>query len=353
MKRLLMALSVSAFVFCSSTFAQDASSAWRDVLKRCAKTDLIGKQSLFFGVSNLIGPGSVWRRADDHSIRLVSVLSDAIPNEGDQALIVKANNVAACVGNSTSRWNVRLGLPFTTGATPLSLNIGALLGTAHDVTVSVKGFAVDALDEGQWKKAFSTLGTDNVFYKDTLEPNRLLAENSVKVTGLVAVFNFSHDFSADVQAQYKGKTFTLGNSSSAGTSSSGSASGGTPATASGNPATTNGGSSPASSGPTTSTTGNVCASSGSSGAPANSGTSTSGGGSPGTGIATFHIDFSGSRQITICADGPFYILSAYSNLQNGTPIGVAPSQARIVLTDATLPAHAVPASDRQEPKSKQ
>jgi hypothetical protein len=355
MKRLLLMMLM--FCLSGSIFAQDASSAWRDVIKKCAKTDLIGKQSLFFGVSNLIGPGSIWRRADDKSIRLVSVLSDAFPTATDQALIVKANNTAGCVGDSTSRWNLRFGLPISTGATPISLNIGAILGGAHKVTVSVKGFALDTLDEDQWKKAFSTLGTDNVFFKDSQQPNRLLAENAVKVTGLTAVFDFSHDLSADVQAQYKGKAFTLGNSSSGSTKSGSNSSSGS-TTASGgsaaNTSTPSTNSSSTNSSNSGSATAGACASSSPSGsAPTGTNstatnTSTSGSNS-GSGSATLHIDVSGSRQITICVDGPFYILAAYSSLTNGTPIGIAPTQASIVLTDATLPEHAVAATDRPAP----
>lgn len=338
MKRIVLATSIF-LVLSAPVFGQDASTAWRDILRRCARTDLIGRQSLFFGVSNLIGPGSIWRRADDNSIRLVSVLSDAVPKEADQAVIVKSNNVASCTGNSTSRWNIRLGLPFSTGATPLSLNIGAILGGAHDVSVSVKGYAVDALDESQWKKAFSALGPDNGFYKDALGPNRLLAENSVKVTGFIAVFNFKHDLSADVQAQFKGKTFTLGNSSSGGSGAGNAANTSTPSTPS----------SATSSGGGNSNTGCSSSSSSSAGGQAsNSGTSNSNGSPSANNAATLHIDFSGSRQITICVDGPFYLISAYSNLVNANPIGIVPTEASFVLSDATLPTHVTAASDRKD-----
>src|SRR5712691_5637897 len=73
--------------------AEDASSAWRKVLQKCAKSDVIGKQSLFFGLSNGIGPGSVWRFADDKSIRLLFELSDAIPSETDRFTLIRSNNV--------------------------------------------------------------------------------------------------------------------------------------------------------------------------------------------------------------------------------------------------------------------
>ncbi len=334
--------------FALSAAAQDASTAWRDVIRRCAKTDLIGKQSLFFGVSNPIGPGSVWRRANDRSIRLVSVLSDAVPSSIDQALIVRGNNVASCAGKSFSRWNLRLGLPFTTGATRLTLDIGALLGGAHDVTVSIQGYALDTLDESQWKKAYAALGRDNAFYKEIFQTDRLLAENSVKITGLTAVFNYSHDLSANVTAKYQGKSFTLGNSSTPTTGQT---------SKSINTASNNSQANP--SGAATTSTSPLLATSGDSGAcktNAAGNTRTNGAANgatsqnvPSDGSATLHVEFSGSRQINICVDGSFYLLASYSEIVNGAPVGLEPTTVSVNdvrLTDAAIPKNASAESDR-------
>ena len=383
MKRIILMLFVLGAAL--PTFGQDASTAWRNIMKKCAKTDLIGKESLFFGVSNIIGPGSIWRRADDKSIRLVMVLSDPFPNATDQASIVREQNTVACTGNSSSSWSVKLGLPFSTGATPLTLDIGAVLGGAHKVTVSVQGYAMDTLDEADWQNAFLKLGTDNVFYQDAQKPNLMLAENAIKVTGFKAIFEYSHDIEADLSAKYKGASFILGNSST-GTGTSGAASaigalskdiqaanggkGGTSATGPGT------GNSKTNSKKTTSPTTSAGASTSSTGCSANddftadtpTAAPTSSAGSTntkgasaqgsnttpasttgGTSLATLHVGFSGKRQIVICADGPFYILAAYSNLLLGNPIGVAPGAKPVItLTPATLPSGALAATERPQ-----
>jgi hypothetical protein len=361
MKRILVIAVLLGFA--SSAFAQDASKAWSTIVSRCARSNLIGKESLFFGVSNLIGPGSIWRRANDGSIRLIMVLSDAVPKDSDQASIVKANNVGSCIGNSTTGWNIKLGLPFSTGATSLSIDIGAVLGEAHRVTVSIQGFAVDALDEDNWKKAFAALGPDNIYFKDTLEPNRMLAENAVKVTGFKAVFDYSHDLSADVQAKFKGKSFTLGNSStggSGGSKSNGAASSTGKAGGANQPTggTSSSAASATSDKPTSAATQNNTSGTCSPSAPSTSG-GTSNSESPtsadSSGVATLHVDFSSRRQLTICADGPFYILAAYSNLTNGIPLGIAPTQGSLqdnikIGPDVKLQSNAVAGSDRQAAK---
>jgi len=343
MKRILIFLVVLVAV--GQGVAQDATTAWKKVLKNCANSNLIGKQSLFFGVSNTIGPGSVWRRADDNSIRLMFELSDAFPAAADQAKIVKTNQIAGCYGTSSSKWDLKLGLPFSTGATSLTLNIGALLGQAKSVTVSVTGFAIDDLAETNWKQAFAGLSTDNAYYKEAHQAGRLIAENGVKVTGLRAVFNYKTDIGADVQAQFKGKAFTLGNSSSTPGNASGTGTGSgnangtststTPSGTSGTGGSSNSGASSCSPGATSNTTDT-----------SGSVSSTSGAGSPGTGSATLHVDFTSSRQITICADGPFYLMAAYSQLSDGTPLGIAPTASTLVLTPADVPKKAVAGSER-------
>ena len=82
MKRFFLILTL--FLAGSPAFAQ-SNKTWRDIIEKCNPTQEIGKETLFFGVSNLIGPGSMWRRANDKSIRLVYELSDGFPNAPDQA----------------------------------------------------------------------------------------------------------------------------------------------------------------------------------------------------------------------------------------------------------------------------
>jgi hypothetical protein len=178
----------------SPAFAQ-SNKTWRDIIEKCNPTEEIGKQTLFFGVSNLIGPGSMWRRADDKSIRLVYELSDGFPSATEQADIVIGGNITSCSATQSSKWNIKFGLPFSTGATPLTIDIGLTLGKAHDVDVSIASYAVDTLVEGNWKDHLNTLAKNspsNGYYKEVYQPadTLLLAENVVKVRSyLINTFN--------------------------------------------------------------------------------------------------------------------------------------------------------------------
>lgn len=343
----------------TSTFGQ-SNKAWRDIIEKCNPTDEIGKQTLFFGVSNLIGPGSMWRRATDKSIRLVYELSDGFPNQTDQADIVRGSNIASCSETQSSKWNIKLGLPFSTGATPLTFDIGLTLGKAHDIDVSIAGYAVDALDEGKWKDHLKTLGSSNGYYNEAYQAATtvLLAENVVKVSGFRAVFNYSTDLSADLSAKFKGKSFVLGNSAtgagnmlgnSKGANANKAASpnpGSSPgsATAIGNKAetgtcpgnnnadddTATAKSKPAAAADKTKNTSTNPA--------ANPTQKDSTSGNSGDSLATLHVDFSGKRQITVCANGPFYVLAAFSKVKLGNPVGLAPgAKPSILLIASPIP----------------
>src|SRR4051812_9452054 len=78
----------------SSLHAQSAGDIYKKILSHCAKSDEIGKDTIFFGVSNSLGPGSVWRReSDDKSIRLRFELSDAFPQSTDQQKLFVSNQM--------------------------------------------------------------------------------------------------------------------------------------------------------------------------------------------------------------------------------------------------------------------
>jgi hypothetical protein len=312
--------------------AEDATSVWRRILKNCARTDVIGKDTLFFGVSNTIGPGSVWRFAQDGSLRLMFELSDAFPDEVDRVKLITVNNTGSCLGSSSSGWNLKLGLPFATPATAVSGDVGAMLSRARKVTVSITGFAVDVLKGTNWRTAFMNLGDTNPYVVELLQQNRLVAENVVKVTGLKAVFEFGTALGADVQASFKGRTITVGGDTSGAPSGS----------------TTN--SAPSAAGPTSPPAPAAPAASSvvdcgarPTAVPANN----SGASAPPPSKQAFvRADLTSANQITVCADGPFYMLAAYSRLVGGKAGALSTATAGdLKLEPARVPNGAIPGID--------
>jgi len=344
-------------------FGADATSAWRDVLQKCAASDLLGRrQVLFFGVSNTVGPGSVWRFSDDRSVRLLFELSDAVPSPDDRTKLMVISPMSQCVGKASSNWNLRFGLPFSTPINSLAANIAAILGRAKSVTVSVDGFGMDVLKEVPWREAFRRLGasgSSNVYYSVLFEDGSVLAENVVKVRGLKAVFTYDRALSADVAASFSGKSFVLGSGkASTGGATPGSGNGATTTAGSATTATTTTGAAtattptprtqPATGGATqTSAAERPCSTSAN--APTSNSSVDSAKVSPAK-EATFHAEITAQNQITLCSDGPFYILAGYSKLVGGRPVGIdAITNAPLALKPANVPKDAKLEDARKSP----
>lgn len=319
----------------ASAHAADATTIWKTVLKKCAKSDLLGRQQLFFGLSNAAGPGSVWSYADDRSIRLEWELSDAFPNEADRAKVILPGLPVPCKGDKGTEWSLKFGLPFTTGGSPISADIAAVLGTASHVSVSVTSFTIDQLKLGPWRDSLKTLDESSSYGKVLNQPGGLIAVNGLRVSGLKAVFTFKGTLAAGVQAKFKNANFQLGTEQA-------------PAPTITTPAQTSAGApaqmTPESGAPSASTAGNSntagtdpCTAAAVATVP---GMGTSVPSTTIAGAATLRADVVSGNQIIMCALGAPYILAAYSKVKQGGSLGVGPNE-DVVLQSAKVATNAV------------
>jgi hypothetical protein len=184
------------------THTQTSRQAWTAVLKNCADSDLLGKDTVYFGVSNQIGPGSIWRRDKDGSLRLRYELSDIEPEPAKQAALIQLNNQVSCKGSSSSNWQIKFGLPFESAVTPVSADVGSDLRRADNVTVSVNGWAVDELKEGLYEQLIQNSAMKGEFSTS----DRLVVENAYRIIGFSATFHFAKSIADQLKGKYKGST---------------------------------------------------------------------------------------------------------------------------------------------------
>lgn len=312
-----------ALAFEEQAFGANATDVWKQVLKKCAASQQIGKETVFFGVSNAVGPGSVWRFNGDKSIRLRFELADAIGDVQEQQKVVVFNKLARCAGVSTTKFDIRLGLPFSLAADALSATLQAELRRAKKVEVSIDSFSIDNLKELLWLQAFAKLPEGSAYRKDLTEPNRIVAANAVKVGGLKAVFTFGSDVNVDAQATYVGKRFTIGQVVKESTATAGSPQNGQTA----QPVATASESAPR----TDSATSGSCPV-----LPPDTGGSpeTATPASQQSSVLKVHVGRQSRNQIVLCAEGPFYLLAAYSTLVDG---GLGVEGQRFQLRPASVP----------------
>ncbi len=185
---------------------QDSRQAWIDILNSCAKSQLIGKDVLYFGASNEIGPGSIWRQNSDGSIRLRYELSDLVPDSAQQKALIHPNNSVSCGGNSASKWEVQLGLQFDGSVAPVSADVSLDLKRADNVTVSVTGFAIDELKEGPYE---TMIRADDALQDEFTAADRVIVENAVRIEGFSANFKFSKSIAEGLKGKYTGQSVAL------------------------------------------------------------------------------------------------------------------------------------------------
>jgi hypothetical protein len=190
------------------TGAPDARSAWINVLSKCASTQFLGTNVFFFGVSNSVGPGSVWRKESDGSLRLRFDLNELEPDAAKRAALVEVGNTADCSGQTGTKWRVALGLPFESQISGLNATLGGELRKARSVTVGVSGWNADVLRE----RAYEQLLKIKPEYGDEfIGDDRFVAENAIRVVGFNSSFEFDKSAAGNVKGNLAVGPITLSN----------------------------------------------------------------------------------------------------------------------------------------------
>lgn len=303
MRTMIVAIIAVLLSACSGG-SDTASAIWSKILSKCAQSDFVGTQYLFFGISNSVGPGSGWRLNSDGTIRLLFTLAQPFPPGTNVSSLVVDNNVSSCAGNSSTNWDMSVALPFSLNTDSISADIAGTLRRASNVRVSITGYSTDLLAEVPWLSAIDNLPAASL-YKTALEqPNAVVAENAIKVTGLRAVFTFNNQISGDIQAELKGRTFSVGDPGAKTTGTKAGPNGSANASAG------------ASLGSSSSHGANCALSAGSSTPSSSTVVPTAGG-------AKLHIGVVSAHTIVVCATEPFYLLASYGRPILGKGFGVA------------------------------
>jgi hypothetical protein len=190
------------------TGVPDARAAWVDVLSRCATTELLGSDVFYFGASNTIGPGSVWRKDSDGSLRLRFDLNELEPDPAKRDVLIQSGNAAACSGQNSRNWNVSLGLPFESQIAGVDGTLAGELRKARTVTVGVTGWSANLLRERAYEQLLKSKPDYGAEFDND---DRFVAENAILVSGFTSVFEFDKSAVGDVQAKVKAGQVELTN----------------------------------------------------------------------------------------------------------------------------------------------
>ncbi len=209
MKRLLYYFAV--LILSSNLFGcggADVVKSWDDVLSKCAESDLMGDSTLFFGMSNNVGPGSIWRATKEGGYGIRWLTSDLDPDLDSPPQFVHPGVVSSCQGNR----KVLIGFSATalleTKVAPLEVGLVGALNKARDVTVEIDGWSLDQIREGPFERWATSLDDD--IREEFGTGKSLVMVKAVKVSGISVVMSFDTTTSAELRAKLPDPVVKLG-----------------------------------------------------------------------------------------------------------------------------------------------
>lgn len=185
----------------------DAKKVWKDVIKKCATSDLLGKKVLFFGLSNTAGPGSILRKrasTEGGGYGFRWSLEDLEPNSANwpELFTKPPANLVGCSGTSEKKTNIKAGLVLESVVVPLTGGLSVDFNRAKKVTVGVQHYKWDTLDEGPFVLKIDSLPTESRIRQDLNRPDRLVITRALKVKGITADLEFTSGDALALQGKY-------------------------------------------------------------------------------------------------------------------------------------------------------
>lgn len=193
------------FALALPTQAQDIGTVWKLILRSCAGSEIVGKDVLFFGPSNKIGLGSVWRRTKSEGYNPRFEFSELIPAEETRNRIIKlGETIKHCEGGQDTKWNFKLGLPLVfkiLGHTGVETDFRK----AKQAWVIVDTVALDVIKEVPLQEEINNLlkrDPANPYAKALLAPDSLLIIKSFRITGFAVRLDYDPKLLEEMKGKY-------------------------------------------------------------------------------------------------------------------------------------------------------
>jgi hypothetical protein len=191
------ALYFSAFALAASVSScktPDVRQSYSDVIERCAASDLNGPNVLFFGPSNAVGAGSIWRKDANGVFHLRYDLSQ-MP---DPKNFYAPATASSCSGSALN--NVVFGANASLDVKPVSGELKADFKNARTVEAKANSIAWIPVAEGPYKEYVNGLPAASGVRTDLMAGDKYVLTRALKVEGFETTLEFSHDIAASLKA---------------------------------------------------------------------------------------------------------------------------------------------------------
>jgi hypothetical protein len=171
----------------------DVGQSWK-VVAGCATSDLNGPHVLFFGPSNAVGAGSIWRKDASGVFRLRYDLTQ-MP---DPKNFYGSASASSCSGTDVS--NFVFGANASLDVKPISGELKADFKNAKSVEAKANSITWIALAEGPYGDYVNALSATSGPGADLRVGDKYVLYRALKVEGFETTLAFSHEVAAGLKA---------------------------------------------------------------------------------------------------------------------------------------------------------
>jgi hypothetical protein len=187
---------------------------WTQYIEACDPASQLNNHAHFLGMTNSVGPGSVWGIAGGTTNLLATADSylGAPDTSGKFKSVQYATTEANCTDKGSRNWDFSLGVPVSIVQDAGSVDLSLALKNAKTITVAIKAIQIDSVPVAIWEDA-ATVNTSHSssVYTDAVDGKHYLLNAAVAVTGLTITYTLDNSLSASLQASIQaGKAVNIG-----------------------------------------------------------------------------------------------------------------------------------------------
>jgi hypothetical protein len=183
---------------------------WNSILKQCSASDLLGTKVMYFGPSNTIGPGAVWRKTQNGGYNLRFSLGGVQPTPANVQTFTVSGTNATCTGTASSKSHFDFAANFSNPTSGVEAGLQQSFSKATDASMKVNAWEWETLAELPYETYFKgARAAGSTFGNDLYAGNRYVTTRALKVGGLVIDLKFSTSDTGSIKASL-GQTIKIG-----------------------------------------------------------------------------------------------------------------------------------------------
>lgn len=178
------------FIGCKSTY--NPRDTWQNALSQCASDDLLSsknkKNLLFLGLSNVMGPGSVWRYdSTNHGYEPRWAIEKAITNVSDRKTLFNPSGASPnCSVNFSVSKSAQIKALFNVDTLKVGAGANIALDKSTSMQITFNKWHKDIIDEVAYETWIQQAYQQNAYAKDVLKANRMVMKSAIWVEGFNA-----------------------------------------------------------------------------------------------------------------------------------------------------------------------